>query len=66
MIRHMKLVHDKQGIVCFICKIKVNNIEDHLMSHPSCNACKIRFLDQAMLKIHKHNCEMINASKSDS
>ena len=65
MIHHMELVHDNQGIVCVICKIKVKHIEDHLLSHPACNACKVRFLDQAMLKGHEPTCETINTSQSD-
>ena len=36
-------------------------LEDHLLSHPKCSACQLRFVDHAALQLHEPQCGTVAA-----
>ena len=60
MVTHMTCMHALRHS-CPVCKQRVNILEDHLLTHPKCNACQLRFIDHAGLQIHEPHCKTVKA-----
>jgi hypothetical protein len=48
MVTHMTCMHALRHS-CPVCKQRLSILEDHLLTHPKCNACQLRFIDHAGL-----------------